>query len=174
MSSTNNNLYSRQDLSSQSNPSEVMCIHVDLNWTLDFDKQVIGGSVTHTMKIVKEGTAHAKFDSSGCLISKVLVKGEEVEFVTAKTTKALGSCISVAIPSQCRASRSEFDVTFVYETGKGASAVQWLAREATTSGKFPFVFTQCQAIHARSLMPCQDSPGVKAPYTASVTAPVSN
>ena len=33
------------------------------------------------------------------------------------------------------------------------------------------VFTQCQAIHARALLPCQDSPGVKAPYTASLTVP---
>ena len=33
------------------------------------------------------------------------------------------------------------------------------------------MFTQCQAIHARALLPCQDSPGVKAPYTASLTVP---
>ena len=32
-------------------------------------------------------------------------------------------------------------------------------------------YTQCQAIHARSLLPCMDSPGVKATYTATVHAP---
>jgi len=50
-------------------------------------------------------------------------------------------------------------------------AVQWLPPSQTAGGKHPYMFTQCQAIHARALLPCQDSPGVKAPYTASLTVP---
>ena len=38
-------------------------------------------------------------------------------------------------------------------------------------GRFPYVYSQCQAINARSLLPCQDSPQVKAPYSARLTGP---
>ncbi len=39
-----------------------------------------------------------------------------------------------------------------------------------TSGKlYPFLFTQCQAILARTLVPCQDTPQVKQTYTIEVT-----
>ena len=173
MPNTIKNEFSRRDQSSQSNPFEVMSILIDLDWALDFERGVITGSVTHTMKIVTEGTTHAKFDSSKCHISRVLINTHEAMYDTSQVSKDLGTCVSVEIPPHFRRSGTEFKVRFEYETDKDASAVQWLAPEATSSGKFPFVFTQCQAIHARSLMPCQDSPGVKTPYSATVTAPVS-
>ena len=31
----------------------------------------------------------------------------------------------------------------------------------TAGGAHPYLFTQCQAIHARALLPCQDSPAAK-------------
>ncbi|KAJ2325400.1 Leucyl aminopeptidase yscIV, partial [Coemansia sp. RSA 2702] len=41
-----------------------------------------------------------------------------------------------------------------------------------TLGKsHPYLFTQCEEIHARSLLPCQDSPSVKISYSASIRAP---
>ena len=35
----------------------------------------------------------------------------------------------------------------------------------------PFLYTQCQPILARSLIPCQDTPAVKLSYRARVRAP---
>jgi leukotriene-A4 hydrolase len=48
-------------------------------------------------------------------------------------------------------------------------ALQWLTKEQTTDRQYPYLFSQCQSILARSLYPCQDSPGVKSTYTAKVT-----
>jgi leukotriene-A4 hydrolase len=48
-----------------------------------------------------------------------------------------------------------------YETDPTADAIQWL-EPAQTEGKLhPYLFTQCQAIHCRTLIPIQDTPGNK-------------
>jgi leukotriene-A4 hydrolase len=36
-----------------------------------------------------------------------------------------------------------------------SAATQWLSKEQTLSKDYPFVYTQCEAIHCRTLFPCQ-------------------
>ena len=46
-----------------------------------------------------------------------------------------------------------------------SSACQFLEPAQTAGGEHPYLFTQCQAIHARTLFPCQDTPGAKMTYS---------
>ena len=62
-------------------------------------------------------------------------------------------------------------MTIRYRTAPGAAALQWLAPAQTAGGRQPFLFTQSQAILARTWLPCQDSPGVRFTYEADISCP---
>src|SRR5262249_26739275 len=58
-----------------------------------------------------------------------------------------------------------------YRTSAEASALQWLEPEQTAGGRAPFLYSQCQAIHARSVVPLQDTPRLRITYEAALTIP---
>lgn len=59
-----------------------------------------------------------------------------------------------------------------FATTAQCTALQWLSPAQNGIGKHPYMFSQCQAIHARSLFPCQDTPDVKTTYEFRVTSPL--
>jgi leukotriene-A4 hydrolase len=61
--------------------------------------------------------------------------------------------------------------SLVFRTSAQARALQWLEASQTAGGDHPFLYSQCQAIHARSIFPCQDTPSVRFTYSAEVEVP---
>jgi leukotriene-A4 hydrolase len=178
------NAYNRIDLSTLSNYSQALSTNVFLDWTICFDEKRISGHVRHTVAVLVDGTKEVAFDTSKLDVTSVSINNNPVSFYYGQSNPSLGRCLRIAIPSKNRVKGSQFEVTIQYSTSPNASAIQWLDAKATSSGKHvilkiyfwctilifiqPFIFTQCQAIHARSLFPCQDSPGIKTPYSAVV------
>jgi leukotriene-A4 hydrolase len=142
------------------------------DWTVDFEEQTIGGSVTHTIRLLDDNVNTVTFDSAKLSITSCKVNSKVAEFTVAEAVPTLGSAVTVMLPESMQRNKgSEFTISFEYSASADASACQWLPACSTNSKKHPFLFTQCQAIHARSLLPCFDSPGIKATYSATVRAP---
>eukprot|EP01038_Epipyxis_sp_PR26KG_P008299 gene8299-11230_t len=166
-------IYNKYDFSSFSNYDEAISTHIHLDWSLDFDNQRLGGFVEHIIKVIKPNTTVVSFDTSKSIniIGDVKIDGIVVSFELSDLDAVLGRKLSISIPQELQYENATFTIKIDYFISSDASAIQWLPASATKGKKLPYVFTQSQAIHARSLFPCMDSPGVKTPYTARVIAP---
>lgn len=111
-------------------------------------------------------------DVSELNIDSVNVKANDCEvplkFRVTDLVPDIGSKLTIDLPTK---TVGEIILVIHYKTSPSASALQWLSAEQTSGKKNPYLFSQCQAIHARSIVPCQDSPSVKFTYNATVRHP---
>lgn len=91
-----------------------------------------------------------------------------VTFTVTDPVPNIGSKLTIELPTK---TDGTLIVLIEYETSPTASALQWLTPEQTLGKKHPYLFSQCQAIHARSIVPCQDTPSVKFTYNANLRFP---
>ncbi|KAI8983283.1 peptidase family M1-domain-containing protein [Trametes punicea] len=155
------------DPASQANWQEVASEHLGLDWTVDFDKETLSGSVTHTLVWKKADVREVIFDTHALDIQKVVVEDRPGDFSLGPKHEVMGVPLKVILPSN-RSVGEKVRVQIFYSTTKDCTALQWLDKEQTQGKTFPFLFSQCQPIYARSLAPLQDTPSAKITYTAKV------
>lgn len=158
-----------QDVHSYANPAAVRVRHVDLDWDVLFDQKILKGSATLTIERSSQ-TEPLVLDTRDLKIEKVETSANGTTyspgtFTVGASDTILGAPLTIPLPAG--ASR----VRIHYSTSPGASGLQWLAPAQTAGKKDPFVFTQSQAIHARSWIPLQDTPSVRVTYNARVRTP---
>ncbi|KAI8066599.1 hypothetical protein BC940DRAFT_240047 [Gongronella butleri] len=161
----------RIDPSSLSNLADIATTHLHLEWAVSFEKKVFDGSVVLDLLTLKENVPTVVLDSSYLDIKQVLYTDKSLEFQVGERQGALGSPLTIKLPEALPANTS-FQLTIIYATTPQCTAVQFLTPEQTVGKKHPYLFAQCEAIHARSFIPCQDSPSVKLTYSANVTSPL--
>jgi len=154
-----------QDPHSFSIPSDARVNHLRWKAIIDFDLRLIQATASWDIASTPD-TDIIIFDTKGLVVKKITLDNDQpTEFRLAAPDSLLGSALAIMIrPGTKR-------INIDYQTAPDAEALQWLAPQQTAGKKYPFLFTQSQAILARSWIPCQDTPGVRFTYEADVTVP---
>lgn len=155
---------------SYSNIKEIRTTHLDLELEVNFSNKTIYGIARHTMK--NFGSDTAIFDIKGLQIQKITTgkinQEREADFVIGNMDKdsILGQPLLVSVNPKTT------QINIYYQTTKDSEALDWLDSNLTSSKKYPFLYTQGQAILTRTWIPTQDSPSNKITYAAKVKVPV--
>jgi leukotriene A-4 hydrolase/aminopeptidase len=155
---------SRLDPHSYFDTEQPRARHLRLDWLVDFEAHRIAG--TATLELEAPGSGPLDLDSKDLEIESVVdQRGNAVPFELGEPDDILGRRLRLVLPDGTTA------VTIRYRTSSVAIALQWFAPEQTAGKRHPFMYSQCQAIHARTIVPVQDTPRVRVSYSAAVTVP---
>jgi leukotriene A-4 hydrolase/aminopeptidase len=131
---------------------------------VDFTSKCINGEV-----VLEFGSAIGgviDLDTKGLEIHSVTVPGHgAIDWKLGELDAILGQRLRLNVP------QGTTEIAISYRTSPDAMALQWLDPEQTEGKVAPYLFSQCQQIHARTLVPCQDTPIARIAYQAEVTVP---
>jgi leukotriene A-4 hydrolase/aminopeptidase len=157
-----NDNFLNKDAHSYANFNDVRIKHLKLDLRVDFSDKTLDGKVDISI----ENYTKAKqliLDSKDLTIHKVLLEDSiQTSFSLGEKSEVFGQPLTVEVEPSTKV------VSVYYTTSPDAEALQWLTPEQTLGKVHPFLFSQSQAILARSWVPCQDGPGVKFTYEATI------
>ena len=153
-----------KDYHSFAKPVEAKVKHLNWDAEVDFDARIIKGTATYQLELAADAN-EVIFDTDELKIISTQVDGNDVAFKLGPVDPMLGRSLSIPLSPEAK------EVTIKYESTPSAKALFWAEAEQTAGKEHPFLFTQSQAILARTWLPCQDSPGIRFTYNAKVKVP---
>lgn len=150
------------DASSYARPDEARVRHISLDLTADFERKVFHGTARLDV-VSRPGAREIVLDSKGLAIRSIRADGRPATYAIGDSDAQKGAPLTI---THNGARRIEIE----YDSAPSASALQWLEPAQTASNK-RFLFSQGQAIHNRSWIPTQDSPGIRQTYDARIVVP---
>ncbi|KAI0472921.1 peptidase family M1-domain-containing protein [Xylariaceae sp. FL0804] len=147
--------------------------HTTVNFRVNFEKQRLEGSVLLELESMTDGQSREiVLDTNHLSIRSVgLNSATDSEWDLKSRVEPFGSPLHVSVPGGApRGEVVKLDIAL--ETTEHCVGLQWMTPAQTGNKKHPYVYSQCQAILARSIFPCQDTPDVKATFTFNITSPL--
>ena len=156
------NTFSNYDIISQTN--------INVHFIVDFDNKKVDGEVTISFKALEDGEVII-LDTKSLIIKSIKDNtGNELDFKLDNYYRLESHGVPLKIYKEY-SKDDAFDITIEYSTTKDCMAIDWLEPEQTSGGKYPFMYSQCQSILCREMLPIQDTPAIKMPVQISITVP---
>lgn len=161
-------ILNKPDPHSFADPRKAELKSLKLDLEANFKKNILFGSAVLTLDCLNADTI--KLDTDNLTIKRVYSESlkTDLNFEFGKKDRILGTELLV-FPN--KKITGNYTVHIDYETSSEAKALQWLKPEQTNGKTKPFLFTQSQAILARSWIPIQDGPGIRFCYKAKIKVP---
>jgi len=163
------------DYFSFANSDEFVTEHLALDLDVDFDSSKLRGSATLAMRRVDEEANEVILDTRDLGIDNVELlttagTASALEYRFGDEDEVRGTPLIISLPEGESIGES-FSLRILYSTSPESTALQWLPPALTAGGEHPLMFSQSQAIHARSWVPLQDTPAIRITYEASIRTP---
>ena len=186
-----------EDISSYSNFNEILQKEVEIDVSLDFERKQMVGKMDVKYQILSSEIPKIILDLKGPEITSIeyVQKDEDDDDINIipleynidlenKYKDSLGTPLTISLENIEKNSPEEHKkilesktliVRIQFITTEKCTGIQFLTKEQTYTKKYPFMFTQCEAIQCRSLFPIQDSPSVKSTYIVktSIQSPLT-
>jgi aminopeptidase N len=167
------------DYHSFANVDQFRVTHLELDLRVDLEDKAISGVVALELKRLDPRATQLVLDTKNLMINDVSQKATDVLGATAKNQTIwvsrpfhlekpdpiLGSALVIDLPPTRKTVES---IRIDYETLPTAAALQWLTPKQTAGRHKAFLYTQSEPIGARTWIPLQDTPQVRATYKARI------
>ena len=146
-------------------PEEARVTHVDLDLRTDFQQKRLEGTAALDLQLAP-GATEVVLDTRDLDVQGVTdARGRPLEYALGEEQRYLGRPLTVQLPTGTER------IVVRYRTRPDAAALQWLSPAQTAGKRYPYLFSQGEAILTRTWVPTQDSPGIRQTYDARIVVP---
>jgi aminopeptidase N len=159
----------KNDKFTYANYDQVRMTHLDLNLDVKFDEKVLDGIATIDFEKIDPNARELVLDTKGLTIRSIetLESGswEPATYALSDKDDMMGEKLTILLLDSAE------KIRISYRTSPEAEGLQWLSPAQTAGKTHPYLFSQAQAINARTMAPVQDTPAVRITYTATLRTP---